>query len=869
MPYSSQTVTSDGTLETVDIIFEYIDRSEIHVYFDSIEQFTGWAWVGTEKRIQFSPVVPNGIVVLIRRTTDLSKLRHEYSAGAAFRADTLDESLEQVLHIAQEATEAQLGGDYYADINMHNNSIVNLKNPETDPTAAVSLKQYQDDALGAHSAKSLAENAAGNAMISAGAALTSRNQAEGFKETASTAAGTATTQAGFATAAKNLAVDAKNDAETARDKAQEWAEKSTEVAPGEFSAKYWATDAASSAVLAGDNARLDIGTVTTGAAGSTASATITGTVGNQSLNLTIPRGDKGDVGTGDVTGPDSTVNDSIALFNGVTGKLIKAGPTISSISTYTASGAGAVTRPMRDKLSDVVSVKDFGAIGDGITDDTAAIQAALNTSAAQIIFPDGVYRVVDAALNGTPVLVSNQSGRIIKGSGVITATTTVLRVLGIYGEHTSVQISVHGNNCIAEAIRIYADNCTVANCYISDLYTTTYSCVAIGTTNVNGSTFIRNNDIRNLTSVGDGVLGNGNGMARGIAISMSTDTSGVTIIENNTIINVLGEEGDSVAILSSNGSGTYYTANVIVRNNIITNFTRRAIKIQASGVKVQSNILTHNFTDSAVIPNRLAVIDLVQGGDHLVTGNVLDKCKWFTQISCSTNTPDSFNNFNISDNTITGIGEETSNNVITLTTQGSNVQIRNNYIEGGTAQVISVSATNGVVIHANVIYTADNPLAAVIRTTASAVDVVITANILLRGARQAFISNDSPNCVIANNHLKCNSSLFRNSAGGSNSVVSGNSIDGTSFVYSGTGSLVGNRFGGNYYLRDQAILVPDILFNAQNTHPSIQFSGLSIQRGQIVFNTYPTPGSYVGWVSSTAGDGSEVEWHQFGLIPEL
>lgn len=43
---------------------------------------------------------------------------------------------------------------------------------------------------------------------------------------------------------------------------------------------------------------LNIGTVATGAAGSSASATITGTAPSQTLNLTIPRGDTGAAGSG-------------------------------------------------------------------------------------------------------------------------------------------------------------------------------------------------------------------------------------------------------------------------------------------------------------------------------------------------------------------------------------------------------------------------------------------------------------------------------------------------------------------------------------------------------------------------------------------
>lgn len=53
----------------------------------------------------------------------------------------------------------------------------------------------------------------------------------------------------------------------------------------------------------GDTNSLSIGTVTTGEAGSQASATITGDAPNQTLNLTIPKGDKGDTGETGATGP--------------------------------------------------------------------------------------------------------------------------------------------------------------------------------------------------------------------------------------------------------------------------------------------------------------------------------------------------------------------------------------------------------------------------------------------------------------------------------------------------------------------------------------------------------------------------------------
>jgi len=94
--------------------------------------------------------------------------------------------------------------------------------------------------------------------------------------------------------------------------------------------------------------------------------------------------------------PTQTSNTLVAIDAATTAiNEIAAAPSGNAAGiSFLQAGSGAVVRTAQSKMRDVVSVKDFGAVGDGVADDTVAIQAAVNAAAGRTLYFDpGVYMV--------------------------------------------------------------------------------------------------------------------------------------------------------------------------------------------------------------------------------------------------------------------------------------------------------------------------------------------------------------------------------------------------------------------------------------------------------------------------------------------
>jgi len=151
--------------------------------------------------------------------------------------------------------------------------------------------------------------------------------------------------------------------------------------------------------------------------------------------------------------------------------------------TYTPAGSGAVATNVQAKLRESVSVKDFGAVGDGNvstltgTDDTAAIQAAIDSlpnNGGTVFIPFGNY-LVTAPLTITKriniVGVEGELGSVIFTN---TAISTVFELPQAIGDTNDVaggsfvNIDVKGADLANYCINGFGNNMSFVNCRLRE-----------------------------------------------------------------------------------------------------------------------------------------------------------------------------------------------------------------------------------------------------------------------------------------------------------------------------------------------------------------------------------------------------------------
>ena len=116
---------------------------------------------------------------------------------------------------------------------------------------------------------------------------------------------------------------------------------------------------------------------------------------------------------------------------------------------YSQGSTGSSSRTVESKLQETTSVKDFGAVGDGTTDDTSAIQAAINAVEAAgggiVYLPNGSYKT-------TSELVIDTAGTKLVGDGGHLNQTKILAT-----STTGAAIRIKDRSCGVESLSIDSD----------------------------------------------------------------------------------------------------------------------------------------------------------------------------------------------------------------------------------------------------------------------------------------------------------------------------------------------------------------------------------------------------------------------------
>jgi hypothetical protein len=299
-------------------------------------------------------------------------------------------------------------------------------------------------------------------------------------------------------------------------------------------------------------------------------------------------------------------------------------------------GAGAVPRTLQSKGEDVLSVKDHGAVGDGVTDDTAAIQSALSAATGTLLFPAGVYMVTNitmpknvAWIGHKAVIkkINNTPGNVFTGSVLNSAWYIEgLTFDGNYLNQTPLQ-----NNCIIRAAglqsKYWFTNCEFTN--------HEFCAVRIdGDANKDNLTYVNISDSRffggqegdalafapRYVSIGGACNGSVSGNkfdfgstpaasgVCGVATTLIGDSNSVSlVIADNHFVDVGRCATNRLGAIEAYGGA----GGVIVQGNRISRAYGRGISVKANA---KSSVISGNIVDGTVSDGVYAAHGITMSG---------------------------------------------------------------------------------------------------------------------------------------------------------------------------------------------------------------------------------------------------------------
>jgi parallel beta-helix repeat protein len=287
-----------------------------------------------------------------------------------------------------------------------------------------------------------------------------------------------------------------------------------------------------------------------------------------------------------------------------------------------------------------ISVKDFGATGDGITDDTTAIQAAL-AGGGTVYFPEGTYLTGSLAVYSDTEIIGAKNSIILA-----TLITTSPLIRNAAYPNGNVNISIHdltidgGGPTAFNDTTIQLQNCT--NTSVKDCHIYNYKNFAISVLGAESSVVVADNYVDG--GVGGGPLGTGTA-GGGINFSGGQNYMG-NKCTGNTVINcaasgIVIQGGAKYIIVTgntasynglTNGNGIYAGhANTCVISNNICRWNSWTPK-SGSGIGINTSsydCTNHTITGNICEYNGDDGIDVNAATNyktsfHTITGNQLN-----------------------------------------------------------------------------------------------------------------------------------------------------------------------------------------------------------------------------------------------------